>query len=159
MVVVLNGPSSAGKTTLAHALRDARAPSAAAVSLDQLYPSVAHAHAKDWALFFALTHATFAAAAVFADAGFDVVVDTVFERAECWTAAREAFARHELRLVAVSAPLEVLEARERARGDRVHGQAREQAGRVLEHGSYDLVLDTAACSVDACVARMLPLFC
>jgi len=50
---------------------------------------------RSWASYAALTGATLAAAIAFADAGYDVVVDTVFERAECATStsSRHASAR------------------------------------------------------------------
>jgi chloramphenicol 3-O phosphotransferase len=154
-VIVLNGPSSAGKTTLARAVRDACAPRVAAVSLDQFFPCVARSHPNDWHLFAALTTAAFATAASLANGGWDVLLDTVFERADCVALMRSALAAHDVALVAVTCPLDILEARERSRGDRRPGQARDQFDRVIQNvGGYDLVLDTGALSLDACVERI-----
>ena len=92
---------------------------------------------RSWASYAALTGATLAAAVAFADAGYDVVVDTVFERAECATS--------------------LLEARERARGDRPVGQARGQADRVLHGAPYELVVDTTTASPNDAVALIAAL--
>lgn len=156
-VVVLNGPSSAGKTTLAHAVRDAAPATTLVVSIDQLMPSIAPTQPRGWALYAALTEATCAAAVAFADAGYDVVVDTVFERAECVATAQAMLARHEHALVAVTCALDVLEARERARGNRRIGQARGQRERVLHDARYDLVVDTSAMSIAECTAAVAAL--
>jgi len=151
IIVVLNGPSSAGKTTLARAVRDLRGPNAAALSIDQLYPSIAPAQSVDWPLFRALTEATFAAATAFARASLDVIVDTVFERSECLETARRMLAGHTYYLVAVTCPPEVLEQREMARGDRRRGLARGQHQRVLHGATYDLHIDTHLMSLKTCV--------
>lgn len=101
-IVVLNGPSSAGKTTLARAVRDRIGANGAAVSIDQFF-QLMHPDAKnDWSMFCALTDALFATAATLANAGFEVVVDTVFERAECVRAAERALAGHAYHFVAVT---------------------------------------------------------
>jgi chloramphenicol 3-O phosphotransferase len=68
---------------------------------------------------------------------------------------RSRFSEHGYHLVAVTCSLEVLESRERARGDRRPGQARAQLPRVLQSASYALTLDTAVLSVADCVERVL----
>jgi chloramphenicol 3-O phosphotransferase len=153
-IIVLNGASSAGKTTLARALRDRLGPRSAMVSIDELFRWVAADHPNEWKLFATLTDATFAAASALADGGLDVVVDTVFERPECVTTARRHLGARPVCFVAVTCPLEVLEARERARGDRTPGQARGQLGRVLQDLDYDLTVDTSELSLKECTDRV-----
>src|SRR5262249_19909591 len=116
-IVVLNGPSSAGKTTIALAVRDRLAPSSAVVSLDHFFPCVHPAHPKTWRVFSTLAHATFATAVSLASGGLSVVVDTVFERPESLQTARQMLAHRPYFLVAITCPVEILESRERARGD------------------------------------------
>jgi len=152
---VLNGPSSAGQTTLARAVRDARG-GTLALSLDDLFCVAGPRTKSDWKLFRALSKATFEAAAALAKSGFDVVVDTVFERIDCLTMTRESLS--EPMLVAVTCPVEILEQRERARGDRRVGQARDQHGRVLHDAVYEMTLDTNELSLGECVARVCALF-
>ena len=59
---------------------------------------------------------------------------------------RALLARHDLRFVGLFAPLDVLESRERRRGDRELGLARWQYGRVHQGVEYDLRIDTAEAS-------------
>jgi chloramphenicol 3-O-phosphotransferase len=156
-VVVLNGPSSAGKTTLAQAVRDALAPRAACVSIDQLYPCISTEHPNDWRQVRALTDATFAAAAALARGGFDVVVDTVFDRIDCVDIAKAALADFPRHFVAVTCPLDLLERREQARRDRPIGLARSQIDRVFHDVSYDLKLDTSVLTVEQSVDHVMTL--
>jgi chloramphenicol 3-O phosphotransferase len=52
-------------------------------------------------------------------------------------------------------PIDILEARERARGDRVLGRARGLADVVHGFMTYDVTVDTGALSPQACVAVIL----
>lgn len=157
-IIVLNGPSSAGKSTLAAAVREQVGPGMAAVGIDRLFAFMHPESSPGWQRYAALTDATFRAAAAIADGGFDVVVETVFERAVCVEIMQRALGERAFWLVAVSAPLEVLEAREQARGNRRLGQAREQFERGVFHDArYDLRLDTHAESTKECVERLLSL--
>ena len=157
-IVVLNGPSSAGKTTLADAVRARVGPTIATVSIDRLFPFIHEALPTSWHVFATLTDAAFRCAAAIADGGFDVVVDTVFERDACVDIMRRAIGDRAYFLVAVTAPPSVLATREQERGDRRVGQAREQYERGVLHGAqYDLHLDTHAHSVDTCVDRITAL--
>jgi chloramphenicol 3-O phosphotransferase len=155
-IIVLNGPSSAGKSTLAKALQTRVGPALAAVAIDRLFAFMHPDDPKGWKLFAALTGATFASAAAIADGGYDVVVDTVFEREDCvatmhhWLGDRRRF------LVGVTCPLEIIEAREQERANRPRGLARSQYTRVF-HGTYDLTLDTHALTTDECVDRLVAL--
>jgi chloramphenicol 3-O phosphotransferase len=157
LIVVLNGPSSAGKTTLARAVRDRVGATCAALSIDQFFPFVHRDAPNNWHTFSALTEAMFAATAAFATAGFDVIVDTVFERPESLTSARRALAAHQHHLVGVTCSLDILEERERARADRRIGQARAQFERVMQNASYDLLLDTGKLSVEGCADQIIAL--
>ncbi len=76
--------------------------------------------------------------------GNNLVVDDVMMRREEAQAYRALLAEFGVRIVGLFAPLDVLEARERARGDREIGLARWQYDRVHHDMTYDLVIDTAA---------------
>ena len=67
---------------------------------------------------------------------------------------RDLLRAFDLRLVGLFAPLDVLEARERARGDREVGLARWQYGRFHRGIAYDLEVDTAAAMPADC-ARLI----
>jgi chloramphenicol 3-O phosphotransferase len=153
-IAVLNGPSSSGKTTLARCTRDLLGPSAVALSLDDFFAGTHRERRNDWSLFLSLTHVLFDAAASFGREGFDVIVDTVFERPACLDVCRERLHACDLLFVRVDCAAAVLAQRERSRGDRRAGLAQEQAGRIHEGCTYDITLDTAATPPDACAREI-----
>jgi chloramphenicol 3-O phosphotransferase len=156
-VVILDGPSSAGKTTLTKATRERLGATCMAVSLDRLFAFAHPAHPLNWRLFATLTDATFAIAVTAATAGFDVIVDTVFERRDCFASACRAFASTPHFYVAVTCSLDELEAREQARGDRPPGLARRQHVEVFHDTPYALELDTSRTTVEQCAEQIAQL--
>jgi chloramphenicol 3-O phosphotransferase len=84
------------------------------------------------------------AIAAMAEAGNDLIVDEVLLGRGEVAAYRSLLAAFDLRVVGLFASLEILEARERARGDRAIGLARWQFDRVHQGVAYDLEIDTAA---------------
>jgi chloramphenicol 3-O phosphotransferase len=157
-VVILNGPSSSGKTTIAQAVRDHRGPDCAAVSIDQFYLSIHSERENNWSLFYSLTKVLFASAAAFANQGFDVVVDSVFERPQCIEASLYTLKNIHVSFVGLNCPIDILERREIARKNRPIGLARNQNGRIHDDCVYDLILDTSELSVADCSTRILDLF-
>ena len=83
------------------------------------------------------------AVASLAAEGNNLIVDEVMFGPETAQEYRALLEGHDLRFVGLSAPLDVIEARERARGDREIGLARWQYHRVHEGIEYDLELDTS----------------
>ena len=97
------------------------------------------------------------AIAAMAGLGNNLIVDDVMigdEMAE-YAALLSGFRLHS---VGVFAPLDVLEARERARGDRLIGLARWQYDRVHQGKSYDLKLDASGATAMACAERIKQAF-
>lgn len=90
-----------------------------------------------------------ASVAAMADAGADLVVDEVMWDAGELADYRRRLAGHDLRVVGLFAPLEVIERREQARGDRTLGLARWQYDKVHAGVAYDLELDTSVASPEA----------
>jgi chloramphenicol 3-O phosphotransferase len=99
-----------------------------------------------------------AAVAAMAAQGNHLIVDEVLLGADRLAAYRAALAGFSLRTVGLFAPLDVLEARERARGDRAIGLARWQFDRVHAGMDYDLTLDTSADAPDVVARRILDAF-
>jgi chloramphenicol 3-O phosphotransferase len=129
-----------------------------AVSLDRLFAFAHPAHPLNWRLFATLTDATFTVAVTAANAGFDVIVDTVFERRDCFDSARRAFASIPHCYVAVTCPLDELEHRERSRGNRPPGLARRQHTEVFYDVPYGLTVDTGGMTIEACADQVAQLF-
>lgn len=93
------------------------------------------------------------AVAALAAAGNELIVDDVYTAREA--ADYEALlAPYRVHRVGLFAPIEVLEARERARGDRVIGLARGQHATLHEGLSYDLELDTSRLTAKECAERI-----
>jgi chloramphenicol 3-O phosphotransferase len=83
------------------------------------------------------------AIAAMAAQGNNLVVDEVLTGKDRVPEYRAVLSRFDVRLVGLFAPLDVLEARERERGDRMIGLARWQYDRVHRGMIYDLEIDTA----------------
>jgi chloramphenicol 3-O phosphotransferase len=93
-------------------------------------------------------------AALWARLGFDVIVDDVCfddDAAEDWDAALQGLPAV---WVAVRCDAAVVEARERARGDRLLGLARGLGPVVDRRPHYDLELDTSSIDVEALAAAL-----
>ena len=89
------------------------------------------------------------AVAAMARQGNNLIVDDVLLDDDN-TAYVEPLADFELIRVGVFAPLEILEARERGRGDRMIGLARWQYDRVHKDMTYDLEVDTSRATAMEC---------
>ena len=89
------------------------------------------------------------AVAAMAAAGNNLIVDEVMLRGQM-AEYETLLAPFALFRVGVFAPLDVLEARERERGDRMIGLARWQFDRVHNGQKYDLELDTGSATPMAC---------
>ena len=86
-----------------------------------------------------------------------MVVDDVFIDPQWLHAWRSELAETESLLVGVVAPMHVLEERERARGNRIAGEARAQVD-VHRGIEYDLTVDTSRQSPEECARSILALF-
>ena len=89
------------------------------------------------------------------DRGNAVIFDHVLHDEAMHQSCRTAFAGVDVFSVGVTCPIEILEQRERARGDRVLGRARGLAEVVHSFMSYDVTVDTGAMSTPECVAAVL----
>ena len=86
--------------------------------------------------------------------GNNLIVNEVIIEAQAVHEYRDLLSPFDLRLVGLFAQLDVLEARENARGDREIGLARWQYDRVHRGIAYDLEVDTAAMTPAEC-ARLI----
>ena len=152
LVVVLNGTSSAGKTSVARAFQEIAPPVFLNFSIDNILlalPAGAIERIQrgdditDLRLP-ELVRAFYACARTLLDLGQNVVIDhavTARYHAELLVAAVES---HDVVLVGLDAPPHVLEERERVRGDRRAGMAVQQLPRIHQWLEYDLLIDTSA---------------
>jgi chloramphenicol 3-O phosphotransferase len=94
------------------------------------------------------------AIAAMAHEGNDLIVDDVMLGGGAARQYRELLVHHKVYFVGLFAPLDVLEARERQRGDRLIGLARWQFQRVHSGMTYDLELDTSVASPLECAHKI-----
>lgn len=146
-VVLLNGTSSSGKTSLARALQARAGVPLLHASLDTFTDMYRWDAITDPAER-RLCHATgvghfHAALRLMAAAPHAIVVDHVLELPAWQAATRDALAGRRVHWVRVHCPREVLAERERARGDRHPGMAAGQLDRVHQGVAYDFAVDTS----------------
>ena len=150
IVIVLHGPTSAGKSTIAKTLQATAPAPAFHVSLDAFVTmsnrrdmrsdeerqQAYHIHCEN-------LRSTLARVL---GAQFDIILDLVLRDEAELEATLRVLSGRPTCFVSVSAPLDVLEERERVREDRAAGMAREQVGHPAYARPYDLTIDTSTCS-------------
>lgn len=177
-IVLLNGAGSAGKSSIARALQANAAGPFLHVQMDgflAMLPAAYQDHPDAFAFQAGvedgrpvvdirsgpvgerLMRGMRRSVVALAEAGNDLIVDDVMLGDEM--ADYDALlAGLRVFKVGVTAPLDVLEVREAARGDRLIGLARRQVDRVHAGRAYDLEVDTAAHSPEACAALIAERF-
>lgn len=154
-VVVLNGTSSSGKTTIARAFQEVAPRRFLNFSIDSILyalpPSVVKQVERGERTgtdigFPELVRAFYACVRELLALGHDLVIDhAATSQAEAGLLAG-ALAGHQVLLVGLDCPVDVLTERERARGDRRPGMAAAQSERIHQWLRYDLRIDTSRVS-------------
>jgi chloramphenicol 3-O phosphotransferase len=178
-IIILNGVGSVGKSSTAKALQAIASVPFLRVSMDSFFdmlPEGMTGH-PEGVVFEATEHdgellvviktgpvmeramrGMRHAIAAMARQGNDLIVDDVMLGRGEGQEYRELLDPFELRFVGLFAPLDVLEARERERGDRLIGLARWQFDRVHNGLSYDLEIDTTIASPLECAHKIKTAF-
>ena len=183
-VIMLNGTSSAGKSTLAAALQDVLTEAGECwlvMSQDDFFSKIPRAFVRygtmhvgpfaDQGVSLAIVDGVLlrrvglvgerlldayrAAIVATARAGVNVIVDEVLVDESDW----QSWCRHldglDVHWVGVRAALEVVERRERGRPDRVNGTARAEYDQVHRYASYRTEVDTAVLDPPAAARAIL----
>jgi chloramphenicol 3-O phosphotransferase len=189
-VVLVNGPSSAGKTTLCRGLQEAITHPYLTIGFDDFIFTAAERYYRgaDTAdqsrqdhftadgvrmvvtsapgtprtveavfgpVFRSLIDGMAPAVRALVDAGSSVIFDHVLHDRNMYDSTLSSFEGLDVFRVGVVCPVEVLEAREASRGDRVLGRARGLTGVVHQFCEYDVVVDTGKDSPSSCVDQVL----
>lgn len=159
-IVVLNGVSSVGKTSVAKAIQLCSKKPFLHIQMDDFLDMLPHRalEHRDGLVFERINSQTIDvktgyiveralagmrhAVAAMAECGNNMVVDDVFFSRED-VEYRRLLRQYDLRLVGLFAPLYVVQKRESERGDRDIGLAKGQFDRVHSGRTYDLEVDTS----------------
>ena len=173
-IVLLNGVGSAGKSSIARALQTITTEPFLHVQMDaflDMLPEALQNHADGFSFETVLDDGKPSvvirsgpvgartmrgmrhAIAAMAGQGNNLIVDDVIFNEEI-SEYRALLSGFDLHLVGVFAPLEVLEAREAARGDRLPGLARWQYPRVHKGVNYDLEVESSRLTPLECARRI-----
>lgn len=154
-IVLLNGTSSSGKSTIAAKLRPALGPTFCYYASDQLADAGFRPPDPEtrWTLrenFFRGFHRSIAA---FADAGNDLLVEHIVEQQSWAEELHDLLRPFDMFWVGVHAPVEEIDRRERLRGDRTIGEGRFHLG-THAFCRYDLEVDSTG-PADEVVRRIV----
>ena len=181
-IIYLNGPSSSGKTTLAKALQQTLPDPYLHLGIDKIIgfmpKKLNDFEGGPAPLGFSWERATdptghptyhiqagpFAKKIVrtlkdivllLASQHYNLIIDDIAFGAIEIQSWKEILKNYRVLYVGIVTPLEILEDRERARGDRIIGSARGQYSQVHENASYDLELDTHVHTIEENVAKIV----
>ncbi len=162
-VVVLNGTSSSGKTSIARAFQEIAPRVFLNFSIDSILYTLPPSVVKEVnrgektgtdIRFPELVRAFYACVRELLALGHDLVIDhAVITEAQA-EMLKAAVQSHDVLLVGLDCPVDVLEARERERGDRRPGLAAAQCGRIHQWLEYDIRIDSSRMSAEE-AARMI----
>jgi len=154
IIILLNGVSSAGKTTLARAIQRKAAEPYFWLANDTFYEMIPK---KFWdtnqvEMKFEALELMGKTIKTFSDDGKNVVVDTVMLTAQKYDLYKyiQSLIGYRIVLVHVTCPLEEQRKREKERGDRKIGQGESQLPILNPQSGYDLTVDTYQNSADEC---------
>lgn len=161
-LILLNGASSAGKSTLARAIQRQVAEPFWHVASDQFVEAGMLPQRRQeggdfsWAImrprFFNAWHRCLPA---IASAGNNLIIDHVIEFQAWMDDLVMLLQPYDVFFVGVHCPLDELERRERQRGNRAIGEGRDHLQVVHTFGPYDFELDTSLASPEVNAGRLI----
>jgi chloramphenicol 3-O phosphotransferase len=148
--IVLHGPTSSGKSSLAKALQANAASPAFHISLDAFVTmanrgDMRSEEERELAYHIHCENLRSALARV-VNTDFEIILDLVLRDTVEFDSCLRVLSPRPTYVVRVWAPISVLEAREQTREDRGGGMAREQFEHPAYKRTYDFEVDTSACT-------------
>ena len=146
-IIVLNGSSCSGKTTLARALQEVFSEPYLRLGVDIVHAMLPDRF-RDWhdpkneQMVKRALSGMYRSAATMADSGNYIILDTVLVNHAAITECAEALVHHRAFLIGVFCDDSELEKRADARGEGLAAIAQQQARHIHSHGHYDLKLNT-----------------
>ena len=159
-VILLNGASSSGKSTLAGALRqrlrDTKREEYRIVSIDDFLDMTAHEPIYEDDVY-EISHLLCQKALDILKSGDGAIIDHVITSERIYRQLTEALKDYPLITVQVTCPLRELEKREKERGDRSIGSAKASCAYLYPQKGYDLTLNTLELSPEECSEKICAL--
>ncbi len=157
-IIILNGVSSSGKTTLAMELQEQSEVLLFRISVDDFCNMIPQ-KAMCIDTFNYAIEMMLRTIRSFSERGFSVVVDIVILKSlGTWDILLEHLHDLPLLLVHVHCPIDELRRREIQRGDRKIGQGERQLDDLFPQEQYDLHIDTYKYSISDCAKQILTVF-
>ncbi|MCE3203981.1 chloramphenicol phosphotransferase CPT family protein [Paenibacillus sonchi] len=169
LIVLLNGTSSSGKTSISMELKDQKEIPFHHLSIDDFfgnyndfidnkYPDIEPTReVKDVGqiLFDPIISVYYATIKLFSEMGLNVIVDTVIDNDKRFNDFLDLFIDHPTLFVGVLCSKEELTRREQIRGDREIGLANSQYDKIYSFNEYDLEVNTGELSPTECAEKIL----
>lgn len=155
-IILLNGVSSSGKTTLSKELVK-KLPDYFHFSGDDFDIIIEHMEDRENKRLIPVETEYFfhRTIAMFSDKGVNLIIDHIlhdkFTKNDCF----EVLSEYPVLFVGVHCPIEELERREKARGDRNAGQAKKQLEFVHREEIYDIEVNTFSENMEECLGRII----
>lgn len=167
IIVLLNGTSSSGKTSISLELLNRSEIPFHHLSIDDFikdffnkYSHIEPAREVDQQviaqiMFDPIASLFFSTIKLFSEMGLNVVVDTVIENDKWFNECLDQFFDHPTLFIGVICSQEELKRREKARGDRDIGLAASQFSKVYGMDEYDIKVNTEELSPAECAEEIL----
>jgi len=154
-VIVLNGTSSSGKTTLAKAIQSMDSEIYLHCCLDAFWDMTPPNIPASSITFPNIKLALSKTVKALVETGHNVVLDIIFSGQNTYHELKQELNGVNLLMVKVDCPLEELKQREMARGDRKAGLAESQYESIHEGVVYYLIVNTFSQSTKECARSIL----
>jgi len=167
-IILLNGTSSSGKTSIVRALQNMLEEPYLEAGIDKfiwmlpprylerpLWDDVLGLASQAGETGHTLVLGMHQAIEALAQSGNNVIADHVLVEEIWWQDCIRRFSDLPVFLIGVRCPLETVEQREKARRNRTLGQARAQLGVIHGRGIYDLDVDTSRYSAEECASQIV----
>ena len=158
LVILLNGPSSSGKSTLAKTLQEIieekRNERYEIISIDDFLKMTTEDVIYEDDVFEVSSKLCEKALEVL-KAGQGVIIDHVITSERIFNQLEEMFCSHRIHLIHVTCPLEILKQREKERKNRCLGSAEASYEYLFPKEGYKLTIDTHRMTMEKCSLKIL----
>jgi len=158
-IIILNGVSSAGKTTLAKTLQNRLSQPYFNMDVD-VFARMAPSHGKfyvdnNYSIQWEFASNMFHSVKLFSDMGFNLIVPVIFFEGNPLNKCVTILHGYPVLFVHVECPVEELRRREKERGDREIGMAENLLSVMNSTDTYDIKVNTYLCSAEECADRII----